>query len=363
LENRLNLVAKLPVSLIPKYFFLVIMLAYQGVRYRAIEMSSHAKNVSSTSFHNLLTLCKITSFQMCGLVSSTNLFPCKYPKEIYRSTANRNGLAYSNMACLAAGLPHFSTHHMRCWGRDVCISLRGLFLLPGHFNQARAHIIAFGSTLKHGLIPNLLDQGIKPRFNARDAAWWWLLAVAEYCRLSDEGTSFLGVEVARRFVPCKRYTRGEKYGCDYDKASENAHADEYIEPSNPLTYSYTNTIAELCHEILDRHARGIHFREWNAGPNLDHAMTNIGFDVNIYTLWENDIGFVSGGSKMNCGTWMDKMGDSDKARTKGYPATPRDGADIEIIGLLKATLHWIVNDLIGKVSHWKWNHVTRGIYV
>jgi glycogen debranching enzyme len=359
LEKRLNLVAKLPGSLVPKYFFLVIMLAYQGIKYRAIEMSS-SKNVGSSSFTNLLNLCKFSAFQMYGIVSSTTLFPFKYPKQIYLSTASTRGLSSPNIACLAAGLPHFSTNYMRCWGRDVCISLRGMFLLSGHFDQARAHIIAFGSTLKHGLIPNLLDQGIKPRYNARDAAWWWLLAVAEYCRLSDEGTAFLGIEVARRFVPCRRYTRGENYGRDYDIAYENAHADEYIEPSHPLAYSYTNTIAELCHEILERHARGIHFREWNAGPNLDHAMSQIGFDIDICTLWENDIGFVSGGSKMNCGTWMDKMGDSVKAKNKGFPATPRDGADIEIVGLLKSFLNWIVNDLIDKVPHWKWNHVTKG---
>lgn len=298
---------------------------------------------------------------MYGIIKSTTLFPSKYPKSVFLST-KKSYKPDSNAPCLAAGLPHFSTQHMRSWGRDVFISLRGLFLLSGHFNQARAHIIAFGSALKHGLIPNLLDQGIRPRYNARDAAWWWLLAVAEYCRLSEEGTAFMGVEVARRFIPCRRYTSGVTYGMDYETGSENPHADEYIEPSDPLTYSYTNTIAELCHEILDRHARGIRFREWNAGSNLDHAMSDSGFDIEIYTIWENDVGFVSGGSKLNCGTWMDKMGDSEKAKTKGFPATPRDGADIEIIGLLKSTLNWIVTELIDKVPHWKWNHVSKGIF-
>lgn len=61
-------------------------------------------------------------------------------------------------------------------------------------------------------------------------------------------------------------------------------------------------------------------------------MTSDGFNINLEV--DFDSGFIIGGNTSNCLTWMDKMGSSNKASTKGVPATPRAGSPVELVGLL-----------------------------
>lgn len=92
---------------------------------------------------------------------------------------------------MCAGLTHFSTGYMRCWGRDTFIALRGLFVAPGLDQEARETILFFAKVYRHGLLPNLHDGGNNTRFNSRDAPWFFLQAIKDYVMLSDEGEKFL----------------------------------------------------------------------------------------------------------------------------------------------------------------------------
>jgi glycogen debranching enzyme len=287
--------ATVPSFLRPKYFALVMYEAYKAARRAVVEQCSEFIS-SGHSFTQDLALCAV---QMYGLVTSASIDPAK------------------PVPSLAAGLTHFTTEWARCWGRDVFISLRGLFLTTGAFPAARDHILAFGSVLKHGLVPNLLDSCRTPRYNCRDGPWWFIQNIQDYVNKAPNGLAILSDSVKRRFPA----------------------DDTWVAWDDARAYAYSSTVAELIQEIVQRHASGIEFREYNAGPNLDMQMDDRGFDQKIYTDWST--GFIHGGNEYNCGTWMDKMGSSAKAGNKGLPATPRDGAPVEITALLKSSLRWL----------------------
>ena len=141
--------------------------------------------------------------------------------------------------------------------------------------------------------------------------------IQDYVLTAPDGISLLNEEVKRRFPKDDSWVAWDDVGA----------------------WAYSSTLAEIIQEILQRHADGIHFREHNAGPSLDSQMMDEGFNIDIYVDWAT--GLILGGNRYNCGTWMDKMGESQKAGTRGIPATPRNGAPVEITGLLKSTLRWL----------------------
>ncbi|KAK3355446.1 hypothetical protein B0H65DRAFT_414487 [Neurospora tetraspora] len=307
LKERFDAIRPIPSFLLPRYFGLVLRTAYLAAFERGISLMD--SNVIKGQW--FLQSLAMVSVQQTGLVKSASLYP--------------NRLVPS----LAAGLPHFAVSWARCWGRDVFISLRGLYLGTGRYAEAREHIHAFASVLKHGMIPNLLGSGNNPRYNSRDSVWFFLQCIQDYTRLVPNGLSILDDKVKRRFLP-------------YD--------DTYFDVNDERAYSKESTIAEIIQEVFQRHAEGMKYREANAGPNLDMQMSDAGFDQEIKVDWSN--GFIFGGNQANCGTWMDKMGESERAGSKGVPGTPRDGAAVEITGMLYSNLKWVASlNEAGKFKH------------
>jgi len=285
----------------PKYFHWYLTHVYHRCLQRVFaQMSPFIQE--GCAFTKALALCSV---QVYGAIRSA---PLRYLE------ARAGRLSPS----MSAGLPHFSEGYMRNWGRDTFIAVRGLMLVTGRYAEALDLITAFGSCLRHGLIPNLLSSGENPRYNARDATWWFAQAIQDYCEFvfPDDPSSavkFLHETRTLRYFP---------------------HDDQ----SSPREEKYSS-LAEILTEILEKHAAGIHFREWNAGIQIDAHMRDEGFNINI--TCDPLTGFIHGGNRWNCGTWMDKMGESEEHGSRGIPATPRDGADIEIIGLLTSTLRWL----------------------
>ena len=219
-----------------------------------------------------------------------------------------------NKLSLATGIPHFCTEFFRCWGRDTFISFRGIFLIPGLFSEAKAILIKYASVMRHGLIPNLLDSGNNCRYNSRDTTWFFIKSVIDYVEFSQDYAFFS--------TPVNMVFLSDDINVHKEKLAKNV--------------KLIIAISEIIKDIIQKHVKGIAFKEWKAGYEIDSEMSEEGFNVNVYFNKEN--GFIYGGNKNNCGTWMNKMGSSIIAKNKGIPATPRNGADIEIISLLYYSL-------------------------
>jgi glycogen debranching enzyme len=231
---------KLPRFLVPKYLDRVV---------RAVNIAARS------------TICsRLASFiqtgddlvQSLASVSVSFFTPVRNAQLVHPQLARPfSGLVSRADACTAAGFPHFSTGLMRSWGRDTFIALRGLFLVTGRFAEARDQLVAFAACLRHGLIPNLHDGGLNPRYNARDATWWFMQALQDYSQMSGDGGDVFRLRVPRLFPA----------------DDEGEHRRVWARAARPVV-----AMGDVVHEIMTRHANGIHFREWNAGPGLDSVM-------------------------------------------------------------------------------------------
>ncbi|XP_057317970.1 glycogen debranching enzyme-like isoform X1 [Microplitis mediator] len=297
----------IPRYLVPSYFDVLVVNVYVMLLDRCYSLMPPFVQDGST----FVRLMSLSSIQVSGIVKSAqlpelspNLSPPR-PKVI-----DKEGNKEQMCTTISAGLPHFAVGYMRNWGRDTFIALRGILLLTGRHEEARFIILGFAGTLRHGLIPNLLDSGVNPRFNCRDAVWWWLYTIKCYVEQVPDGVKILSDKVSRLFPT------------DDSPALPAGKVDQ------PLH--------DVIQEALTVHFQGLCFRERNAGKQIDEHMTDRGFNNQIGV--HPDTGFIFGGNDANCGTWMDKMGSSEKAGNKGKPATPRDGSAVEIVGLSKAAL-------------------------
>lgn len=78
-------------------------------------------------------------------------------------------------------------HWFTDWGRDTMISLEGLTLSTGRFEEAKAILRTFSTYVKDGLLPNLFPEGKRTGlYHTIDATLWFFHATDRYFRITND---------------------------------------------------------------------------------------------------------------------------------------------------------------------------------
>lgn len=87
---------------------------------------------------------------------------------------------------ILAGFPWFGD-----WGRDTFISLPGLLLSAGRFDEAKSILMNFARAAENGMIPNCFDDTSHTAyFNSVDASLWFVEAAFQYLHSSGDSQGF-----------------------------------------------------------------------------------------------------------------------------------------------------------------------------
>ena len=138
------------------------------------------------------------------------------------SAAEQFIVSRGDQKSVIAGYPWFGD-----WGRDTMISLPGLALVTGRYEEARGILREFAQSIDRGMLPNRFpDAGEAPEYNTVDATLWMFHAVFEFLRYTRD-YEFVRTELYRPLAEIVAWhERGTRYGIGLDsdgllRAGEN----------------------------------------------------------------------------------------------------------------------------------------------
>ena len=113
-------------------------------------------------------------------------------------------------------------HWFADWGRDTFLSLPGLMLTTGRYDDARATLHTYSEFISEGMIPNrFLDQpGANDiaEYNTVDATLWFFIAAYNYA-VSSGDHAFIGEQLYDRLAEViDWHLRGTRYHIKVDEA-------------------------------------------------------------------------------------------------------------------------------------------------
>ncbi|KAA5542608.1 glycogen debranching protein [Roseiconus nitratireducens] len=110
------------------------------------------------------------------LVFAADQFIIEPPRRLADLPDQASDVVTESRRSVIAGYPWFTD-----WGRDTMISLPGLTLACGRYDDARAILITFANYVRDGLIPNLFPEGGQEgMYHTADATLWFFQAIHEY---------------------------------------------------------------------------------------------------------------------------------------------------------------------------------------
>lgn len=113
---------------------------------------------------------------------------------------------------ILAGYPWFAD-----WGRDAFISLPGLLLVTGRFEDAKSVLTTFAGVADEGMIPNRFDDySDSTHFNSVDASLWFINAAFQYLRATDDSKTFMQAMMPTIRWIVDSYETGTKFGIHAD---------------------------------------------------------------------------------------------------------------------------------------------------
>jgi len=148
--------------------------------------------------------------------------------QILTSAADQFIVARGDRKSVIAGYPWFSD-----WGRDTMISLPGLTLVTGRYDDARNILGTFAHSIDQGMLPNRFpDSGEALEYNTVDATLWMFHAIHEFLRYTRD-YDFVRTELYQPLIDIVAWhERGTRYGIRLDSDGLLQSG----EPGNQLTW-------------------------------------------------------------------------------------------------------------------------------
>jgi predicted glycogen debranching enzyme len=111
-------------------------------------------------------------------------------------------------------------HWFADWGRDTMISLPGLCLTTGRFEDAKNILKAFANSVSEGMLPNRFpDQGEAPEYNTFDATLWYFHAIYKYYECTKDKEFIQSIIPVLQDIIDWHY-KGTRYNIHVDPSDE-----------------------------------------------------------------------------------------------------------------------------------------------